>query len=426
MIDDKKLREVLQKKIAHINDSRSFPRTVREEVCNLLAHKYNVSYSDSVDIFNSNIPVETLGYNMLFKLMICIKEVALSRWEELDPNDLYAPNYFTEMEIREYELPINDKKNDKDIVISKWLQVNSDQYVCTVSIDELLEWRDLNKIRYNPKTQRRLTEKTDKNVVYKVITVYPESLREIRELMHNNQFISDDITFNIDPSRYPAPKVVRGKLIIHKEIVIDILDGFHRLKEMIEEKTFNKDWAYNCIVNIVMFNEEKANQFILQRDKKNHLTREEVNEKDENSEIKFIINTLNDSNKFNLKKTIDQKKFDIVHNIISALFDLDNRINRKKSFLERRQKSVEISNLIRDNINYIINSKKLFNVDFTPEMWLVSLYLTYFCYVNNYDMDDVLKYINFEKLVSNINFRNYPTKGDYKYLREAVKIESFI
>jgi hypothetical protein len=197
----------------------------------------------------------------------------MKRWGQLDPSDLVTTKYFTEGEMQDFEQPIIDKAGDKDLVVANWLQVNPDQYVCTMSIDQLIEWRNLNKIKYNPRTQRRLTEKKSKGIVVKVITLFEDALDAIRELMEHNEFISDDITFNVDPTYYESPRIIKGKLVIPKESVIDIIDGFHRLKEMLEVKDFNPSWSYTCIVNIVMFDEEKANRFILHRQEKSLVRR---------------------------------------------------------------------------------------------------------------------------------------------------------
>ena len=416
MIDDKRLRLVLQEKIAQLNE---LSKTAIYDVRDLLANKYNVDYGTSTDIFNNRIPVDTLSYDMLYKLTTCIKEVALKRWQEINANDLLIDKYFTKQDSIEYDRPMINKNLSKDLVFKNWLQVNPDQYVCVVTIEDLIEWRNINRIRYNPRTQRRLSEKTVNGMVYKVVTLYEESLNEISELMKNNEFISDDITFNVDPTYYESPRIFKGNLIIPKDSVPDIIDGFHRLKEMFETKDLDAAWEFNCIINVTVFDETKALKYIRQKDKKNHLTEEQINQIDMNSETNFIIKKLNDSNQFHLKHTITDERFDIIRKVMDSLFNLDSKENKKLSFQERRPNSVAIYNVIESTINSIVERYNLFDTDFTASMWLVGIYLVFVSIKHEVDANKILDDIDFLDLSEKVIFKNSPTTSNYKTLKEV-------
>lgn len=404
--DDSILREILQRKIAQIN---TLAKTVLIDVEKYMADKFNVRFSTTVDIFNGLIPIESLPYHMLYKLMVSIHNTNIERYVDLDVSELNPSIYFTDEEINESKQPIEYDNEEKDIVISNWLQVNPDQWVCVIPIEQLIEWRNLNKIRYNPKTQRSLTIKESKGVVTKVITLVQKSLKEIYSLMVNNEFISDDITLNINPDLYKEPFIIHGNLIISKESQIDIIDGFHRLLKMWDVKEKDTNWKYNCIVNVMSFNEDKANRYILQKDKKNHLTEEQTAKLDKNSESNYVLTRLNEDGFFYLKGTITGKKFVLLKRIIDQLFELKDK-----------RQSFRLYDYIKNNLNTLIENNDYFNRDMTHNEWYIYLYVMKYCIENELDFISVISKFDIDKLLKQINIKNSPLKRHKVLLDERL------
>jgi hypothetical protein len=150
------------------------------------------------------------------------------------------------------------------------------------------------------------------------------------------------------------------------------------------------------------------------------LSEEQVEQMDQNSEVNFIINKLNESSKFHLKRTITSKKFDVIHKIIDRLWELDSKKNKKEVFQIRRQKSVELYNIIEKYVNTVVERYNLFETDFTEKMWLVVLFIIQDCIENNLDFEDIIVKLDISTISNNIQFKNYPTITNYRYLREVI------
>jgi hypothetical protein len=400
---------VLQRKIVQVKE---FPKSAQKEVEHYMAEKYNVKFSTTVDIFNGLLPIESMSYDMMYKLMNAIREVSKERYESLDASDLYAPKYFTEQEISSglYDKPLEKDDEDIDMVFNNWLQVNPDQYVCVVPIEQIIEWRNLNKLKYNPKTQRELTEKSTKGgIVIKVVTVFKDALKAIYNLMAKNEFISDDITVNVNPEYFDEPTIVRGNLFISSKSRADLIDGFHRYLEMCEAKDNNPDWHYNCIINVMVFNEEKAQRYMIQKDKKNHLSPKQVAKIDKTNENNYAIKRLNTSSNFHFKGKLTDDLILMLSNI------LRDNVN-----IEARAEAVEISKKIENGFNALIEEKDYFNKEFTKHEWFLYLYLLK---ISNFDKDKFITLINshdIDDILSHINFRNEPTKQNYNYVNKIL------
>ncbi|HHT96688.1 MAG TPA: hypothetical protein GXZ90_02180, partial [Clostridiales bacterium] len=325
-IDDKILREVLQRKIKMIKDH---PRTAINDVESWMAKEYNVKRGDTVSILNGTTPIEALNYDMLYKFMKSIRNGLADSQQNFDLSDLSETKYFTDIEIEEFSKPIEVKEYNDDIIFKEWVQIAPDQFVTKATIDEIVMWRNLNKIRYNPETQRDMTVKNNKGVEIKVVTLNRKSIREIYQLMVNNDFIPDDLTLNINTdiniNDDQLPYVSNNNLIVPLESLIDIIDGFHRYYTMCTVKDANPDWNFTCIINIVMWDTEKANRFMLQRDKKNHLSDRQTTRIDKSSEVNYVINRLNNSSRFHWNGKVDDSTHYKLNNIITDIFNPTTR-----------------------------------------------------------------------------------------------------
>jgi hypothetical protein len=252
-----------------------------------------------------------------------------------------------------------------------------------------------------------MTIKESRGVVVKIVTLVVESLRQIYDLMMANLFISDDLTLNINPDFYEEPKVVRGKLVIPENSQIDMIDGFHRYLKMCDVKYKNPDWHYNCIFNIMAFNEEKALRYIIQKDKKNHLTEEELVEKDKLSDANYVINRLNENNDFHLRGTLTEE-FVFLNKMIVKYFNPD------------MQTRFKVFETIRDNINLLIETYNLFGKRLSKEEWFVYLYVLKYCTDKNLDFISFIKNIELTKTIEKIKFKKEPTPKHENIVKEVI------
>lgn len=416
-VNDKILRKVLQEKIIKID---KLPRTVFQSIENYMADKYNVKHGDAVSILNGMLPIETLSYDMLYKLMKSIDKGLNLYWRKIkDKNsqlninllDLDENKYFTDVEIEEFSKPFITKEYNHDIVFVDWVQIAMDQYVTKATIDEIIQWRNLNKIRYNPETQRDMTIKDSKGVEIKVVTLNKKSIKEIYDLMVNDDFIPDDLTFNINAdvniNDNQLPYISSNKLIVPKEALIDIIDGFHRYYTMCTVKDANPYWDFTCIINIVIWDTGKANRFMLQRDKKNHLSDKQVTRIDKRSETNYVIDRLNSSKKFHWNGKIDDDMYFNLNNIIIDIFNPTTR-----------EEAVKLYKDIEENINLIIEENSYFDKTFTKVEWFVYLYLIKKAQREKKNYIGLIKNISVDRLTKQIEFKKKPRKSHYKLIDE--------
>jgi len=397
------VRDILRDAIA-VADLRN--KTFKQQFFKLMNTMYNIPIGDSVFILNNKLPVETMTKDTMYKLMKVLHHFFQTQVLETE-------RYFTEIEDINFGKKILDEEIIKEVVITNWIKVNEDQYLCTMQSDYVNRLRDSLRFKYNENTQRSMTVKERGETIIKQVTLVPEARKAIHALMENNDFISDDLTLNINPDFYEPPKIIRGNLVIPEESVIDIIDGFHRYLEMTAVKDENPDWEYTCIFNIVMFNEDKANKFIIQRDKKNHLTEEQVVMSNKTDLITLAITNLNNSDNFHLKGSIDKEMFLYLHRMMIRLFNKNNNF--------KRHDMVQLYKDIEKNINKVVEEYQLYSSTLTKDKWFIYLYVMKHCANNELNFINVIKRLNIEEISKQMNFKKEPLDKHYAILYEVTK-----
>ena len=412
MENRKELQTTLNRKIKQIKE---FPRSAQKEVEKVMAIKYNVKFGDTVDIFNEISPfsVKELSDEMLYKLMSSIREVALSRYESLDPSDLFNKKYFNEEEIELYEMPLDEEK-DFDIEIADWKQVSPNKYTIYVTIDEVIKWRNYNKLRFNPETQRDLITIIVKGVPIKKLDINRKSINEMKELRKKGLYFPVRGIININPDYFDKPIIKDGKMIIPAETHMDLIEGFHNYIAMCEVKDENPNYEELCEFDIMLLNVDDANRFILQMDKKNHFKTSQTIRMDRINQVNYIIDQLNKSGEFHLYGTINSSMAVFINRVITRLFDVR----------QDRRKAIELLDKITNNMNYAVKSKNHFDKPFDKYEWLIYLTATSYAIDKNVNFNEVIDDINLADIIKELDVVNVPTSRHYKlinnYLSEVI------
>ncbi len=404
MENRKELQTILNRKIKQIKE---FPRSAQKEVEKIMATKYNVKFGDTVDIFNEISPfsVKELSDEMLYKLMSSIREVALSRYESLDPSDLFNKKYFNEEEIELYEMPLDEEK-DFDIEIADWKQVSPNKYTIYVTIDEVIKWRNYNKLRFNPETQRDLITIIVKGVPIKKLDINRKSINEMKELRKKGLYFPVRGIININPDYFDKPIIKDGKMIIPAETHMDLIEGFHNYIAMCEVKDENPNYEELCEFDIMLLNVDDANRFILQMDKKNHFKTNQTIRMDRINQVNYIIDQLNKSGEFHLYGTINSSMAVFINRIITRLFDVR----------QDRRKAIELLDKITNNMNYAVKSKNHFDKPFDKYEWLIYLTATSYAIDKNVNFNEVIDDINLADIIKELDVVNVPTSRHYKLI----------
>jgi hypothetical protein len=418
MKDDKTLREVLLLKISQINSE--LPRVGAREIAQAMANKYNVDHGTTIDIFNNMKPIESLSYDMLYKLMTCIKEVSMERWSsdtgkvKLNPDGLEESTYFNPNEIEIYKKKLKKADSNFDIVIKDWHVQNVGQYsIVTIfpTIDDVTAWNNANKFNYNPETQRDLVIIETKGLPIVKLDINWNSIDEMMRLMKRGIYFPVTGILNINPDENEELPRVRGNdYIIPAKCKIDLCEGFHNLIATTRYKNENKDWEFPCTYQIVMMNKEGINNVIRQMDKKNHFKEEQTARMD-TSELAYLINSLNVDSKFHLHGFYDKNIFLYLYKLIPNLFKIE----------DKRKQTLDLLKELRDKLNFVVEHTDHFDKSFTKEEWFIFLLLIKICNESGLDYEKVISNIGVNSLRSEITIKDKPLPRHYKIINEKIE-----
>ena len=409
MQNKEELQNVLNRKIKQVKD---FPRSAQKEVEKIMAKKYNVRFGDTVDMFNEISPnsIRELSDDMLYKLMKSIKEVAVSKYESLDPSDLFDKHYFSDEEIETFEKPL-DIEEDFDIIITDWKKVGDKKIEICVSLDEVYRWRNYNKLRFNPETQRDLITIVKNGIPTKKLDINRKSINEINERRKMNRYYPVRGIININPEYNDKPIFKDGNVIIPPETHMDLIEGFHNNLAICEYKDENPDYEEICEFDIMMLTVDEANDFIEQMDRKNHFKTSQQTRLDRINQVNYIINQLNISGEFHLFGTITDQMKVFINKVITALFDIK----------QNRQKAVNILDIFYEKLNYVVKTKNHYDVPFSKNEWIIYITAIKYSIDNKCDFKDLIEKIDIDKISKSTNIVNVPNGKHYKIINAALK-----
>lgn len=240
-------------------------------------------------------------------------------------------HYFTEDEIETYsKQKYQESTIEFPIIFESMVQVSADQWIGAISAKRLMEFKKAQLIKYNENTQRTLRKVVKGEDKYYKIAINKKSIREIKEAFENGSYISDDITLNI-PLEYTEVVTKRksgGVCDIVVDVptdeksstaVMDILDGYHRYIAISQVVREFPDWDYPMEIRLVNFTEEKAKQFIYQKDQKTQMKRIDSEALNQFSPSNMVVDKLNGNPNSNIRGLISRNDGQIDYSFLSAV-----------------------------------------------------------------------------------------------------------
>ncbi|SHO53678.1 hypothetical protein [Anaerocolumna xylanovorans] len=413
-----KLRMVLQEKIAQLTDISLHPKTLVKELQKIMFRDFRVEYNITVDILNEIIRIETLSYDMLYKLMSSIKALCLENYTELDSSDLNEEEYFTEIEMKEFKKPIPKKEQNFNIVIKdgNWhlTDINPYNYITIhTDINEVYRWAKLGLLKFNPETQRDLIVIESNGVPVSQLDVNWRSVGEIQDRMVDGMYFPVQGTININPEINEKTVEIRGKdLIIPEGIQLDLIEGFHNYLAEIRSKIKNGNWNFPCEFRIVFLSTKSANRYIEQMDKKNHFKETQVVRLNVGNPYTYIINHLNTSGDYLLHGTIDDNMYVYLYDLLPEFF---NEVVKEKN------QKILVSEYLLESLNRIIVKTGRDNTPFSKEEWFCYIYLLK---QNRNRKIDIIKIISDESFQTTLNsmvIKDKPVPRNYNDLNKIMK-----
>lgn len=251
LTDREALNEAIRKQIAKLDERQTLYKT--------LLDKYSIPISITASICANRKDISEVNDFVAFALISELNGKVRHYFTQ-DEIDTYSKQQFV---VRKIEFPI---------IFENMIQIAPDQWIGRISTKKLMELKEAQVIKYNENTQRTLQKVVrGENKFYK-IALNQKSIREIKETMEDGYYISDDITLNVSPDIMQLNTTRKPSgvcdIVISAPGIMDILDGYHRYIAISRAMRDDPDFDYPMEIRIVSFSEEKAKQFIYQKDQK--------------------------------------------------------------------------------------------------------------------------------------------------------------
>lgn len=347
---------------------------VMKKLKNDLMKNHKVFPGKIQQIINKDIEVKDLDLSLVCLLTKKIYE--LTEDGTMNPN-----NYFTEKEIRiaqRYEDDyVEEQQLNYPLRFENVIQLSSEDYILSLSVQDIVKLFNNGLIEYNFETQRDPRYARRKDKIVKVPKLNRKSVREIREHLLNQTYLTDTITLNLladgnDDMVYDA----KTKSLIINDGEINILDGFHRLKAIIEAYEKDPELEFTFQVAFKNYSLRKAQAYVAQ------------------------VNTQNKIDKAHLQSLKAERYADFIVKELMRESDLKNKVVAK-SMITTRTGGLTTYNTLADAIDDVfeINNKK-------EAMDVVSYLIKFFDYLIGSYPDAFINKIEDIKEYSLINNSN--------------------
>lgn len=185
---------------------------------------------------------------------------------ELNPKRWFTQ--FEMVEAKQYDMVLFERKSDyATFELENVLVAGNGVYVTTISPKVIAELMDNQVLYYNHEIQRQPTFIKRQNEMIRTPTVYPENIKEIKELLLKQKLVSTTIALNaaIGSSEIGEEYTfnsAKGTLTINKGTRLDILDGYHRCLASGEAYHENKELGeFEFILRLSNYTTREAAQY---------------------------------------------------------------------------------------------------------------------------------------------------------------------
>lgn len=273
-------------------------------------------------------------------------------------NEDLVKDFFTDKEIREYGKKKYDEPEIHFPIEFNVVQISNDQWIGSISAQELKLFRDTQMIEYNSNTQRTMTRITVAGEEHYKITINRKAVEGIKNSYLKNVYIPNTITLampeNTSFEYYENEKVLTINSLDH----FDIIDGYHRYVGLSEIFNDNPDFDYPMELRLVSYSEKKAKQFIWQEDQKTKMSKMDSATFNQYKVSNIIVQRLN-SGILNGEANKNGGIIDaaVLTNVLDYTFAMNkNNLTRSEEIKLSKEVETAFENLL-DNDNYIFDKK---------------------------------------------------------------------
>ena len=323
--------------------------------------------------------------------------------------------YFTEAEVQLVRQTDFAEKKLTFPLRYKMLPVEDGQWIGAFTIDDLMDLWNAQLINYNANTQRVLRVTFRKGVKLYRPYIDQGAIASIRESFHEGRYIPNTLTFNIPENDESADFYYNEKtceLVINNMKGFDILDGYHRLVAITQERAENEDFHYAMEIRIVNWNEDKAQRFIYQEDQKTKMRLVDSNAYNTATYENRVVAKLNENRRCNMMGMIG-----LNHGLINAGWlgkALEWLFFHRVGKIEGQSRMLPVQNVMVQSINGLTESyQEYLTREWKYDEVLTVCYIAWMLWSGELSQDDNLGeiiYMTIQK-VKDINDRRIHTPG---------------
>lgn len=292
-------------------------KNVVSDVTDMLVAK-GLLPADVNNIFSKRQPVEILSEQILILFTIVFYEV--TKEPPIKPEILFNQNEIRVAQNIEVQRVLGDKF---PLTLAPAIEVlGNKQWITRLSLQQIMDLVNRMIINYNPETQREGVVKTIGDNIITAPKIKASSVRAVKNNILKNRQYSNTITLNVEFNENSDIEYDEKNLeLVINNGDIDIIDGWHRLRAMIQAYTINREVEYVSEVRITNFTIEEAQGFIVQEDKRNPINKTHIKSLDTTNYANLIAKRLNDDSKSLLRGKIVTNKYLINNRSGLVMFD---------------------------------------------------------------------------------------------------------
>lgn len=357
-------REKLENELRVIISEFSADKKVKEKVGKYFINK-GMYEAEALNIFAQRTPLETLSELMLGIFTDALYQTVF--YDKINPD-----KFFTDVEIKEINKYKAKKKDNKKfpVVFEAVRQLNTNQWYTDLTIQQVAELYGRRVPTYNPNTQRQLKTVKHGDKIITKIDINRDSVNDIKQHIIDGTFFSNFITFNIREDGSEKFDIVDGDLKI-TDGYIDVTDGFHRGIAFIEVVLEHPDIEFSTGVMITHVDEERAQQYIVQEDKRNKIDSKYIDSLNIEKISTTITKKINENSKSYLKGKITTDKNKIKYKSEVIMFDV---LSKSIDLVFKPTENIDLINYskyIIDALNVIVeNNMDLLNTVQDDKIWV--------------------------------------------------------
>lgn len=281
LVNKDELKKNLESSIERNVTTHGIQRQVSVELFN----SYNIPIRLSSEILGFTKDIDELGSKGVF-VAFCILKII----DEGKVNKI-----FTDIEIKSFS---EEKYPDDKISLPlriKCLEVAEDQWIGTITAQQLVSFGRSDLIRYEADTQRVMKRIVRGENIFFKISLVKKSVKAIEDLLNKKKYVPNTITLNIPLGEGNFFYDGESSELVIKEIeAFNIIDGYHRYRAISNLVNEDENFDYGLELRITNFDIDKANSFIWQEDQKNRMSRVDSESYNPNNLVNRIVKRLND------------------------------------------------------------------------------------------------------------------------------------